>query len=175
MKKSSSTIDRKTLTAVPSSKKNISTIKDIHNKLSSSPALNGGFDTLLYKIDKIEQSQGQLVSKVDKIHEAIYDPNEGIFSKLSQHSLDNEVKLGEINKNILELNIWKKNKDKTDQKEEEDLDTNKTKIASLEKSVESLSSSKDTAWSIIKWFAAALGGALFTLAAAYIQKKLSLR
>ena len=56
--------------------KSKSTLDEIQKKLSNSSALNGGFETLLYKIDKIEQSQGQLVNKVDKIHDAIYDPSD---------------------------------------------------------------------------------------------------
>ena len=72
------------------------TLDEINKKLNTSAALNGGFDTLLYKIDKIEQSQGQLVSKVDKIHDAIYDPSEGIFSKLSEYKLENTNTVNEI-------------------------------------------------------------------------------
>jgi len=56
-------------------------LEAIHKKIVSSAALNGGFDILMFKIEKIEQNQEQLVNKVDKIHDAIYDPNDGIFSK----------------------------------------------------------------------------------------------
>jgi hypothetical protein len=174
MKKSSSAIGRTTLTSGPASKKNMSAIDDIHKKIVSSPALNGGFDTLLYKIDKIEQSQGHLVSKLDKIHDAIYDPQDGLFSKMSQQKLENEIKLGEINQNVLELKLWKNHKDKSDQKEEDEIDKSKGKIASLEKTVETLNENKNTIWSITKWLAAALGGAIVTILLAYLRKKLSL-
>ena len=41
-------------------------LHNIHQKLDSSPALNCGFDRLLYKIDGIEKSQVQIVEKVEK-------------------------------------------------------------------------------------------------------------
>ena len=47
-------------------------LHNIHHKLDNSPALNGGFDRLLYKIDGIEKSQVQIVEKVDKIYKELY-------------------------------------------------------------------------------------------------------
>lgn len=173
MKKSSSAIGRVTMSSGPASKKNVS-LDDIHKKIVSSPALNGGFETLLYKIDKIEQSQGQLVSKIDKIHDAMYDPQEGLFSMISQQKLDSEIKLGEINKNVLELKLWKNHKDKSDEKEEDELDKNKAKLASIEKTVETLNENKNTVWSLTKWLAAALGGAIVTILLAYLRKKFNI-
>lgn len=151
---------------------NPSVLDDIQKKISSSSALNGGFDTLLYKIDKIEQSQGQLVSKVDKIHDAIYDPQEGIFSKLNEYKLENTNKINDINQSITEFKIWKDYKSKEELKEEEDSDTSKKKIDTLERSVDSLVKSKQTAWSILKWLGVALGGGVITLLFGWLETKL---
>lgn len=147
-------------------------LDDIQKKIMSSAALNGGFDTLLYKIDKIEQSQGQLVTKVDKIHDAIYDPQEGIFSKLNEYKLENTNKINDINQTITEFKIWKDYKSKEELKEEEDTDTSKKKIDNLERSVDSLVKSKQTTWSILKWLGVALGGGIITLLFGWLETKI---
>lgn len=151
---------------------NTSVLDDIHKKIVGSPALNGGFDTLLYKIDKIEQSQGQLVTKVDKIHEAIYDPNEGIFAKLSEQKLDNTQKFGDVQQDIASIKQWKDFKEKSDTENISEADANSNKIVSLERSVDSLTRSKDHAWSILKWLGVAIGGGIITLIFKFFEAKL---
>jgi hypothetical protein len=147
-------------------------LDEIHKKISSSAALNGGFDTLLFKIDKIEQSQGQLVSKVDKIHEAIYDPKEGIVSQLADHKLESTVRLNEIKTDIAALDSWKKNHEKDDIKDEKVVTEASSKVANLEKSVETLVRHKNNAAGILKWFAVAIGGGIITLIFGWLESKL---
>jgi hypothetical protein len=160
-----------TLLSSDKSSKKVTAIDEINKKLNSSAALNGGFDTLLFKIDKIEQSQGQLVSKVDKIHEAIYDPQEGIFSKLSEYKLENIGELNKVNQEIIELQSWKEHKTKEDVNDLNSIKTSKKKVEDLEKSVEVLVNNKNTAWAVIKWFIVALGGAIVTLIVTWIETK----
>ena len=159
------------LRASLSSKRSL-TLDEIHKKISSSAALNGGFDTLLFKIDKIEQSQGQLVSKVDKIHEAIYDPKEGIVSQLADHKLESTVRLNEIKTDIAALDSWKKNHEKDDIKDEKVVTEASSKVANLEKSVETLVRHKNNAAGILKWFAVAIGGGIITLIFGWLESKL---
>ena len=154
-----------------SSKAKSLALDEINKKLNSSAALNGGFDTLLYKIDKIEQSQGQLVSKVDKIHDAIYDPTDGIFSRLSEYKLENTNKVNEVTQSITELQLWKEVKDKEEVKEEQVVDKTKSKISELEKSVESLMRNKNNTWAVMKWFMVALGGGMITLLVKWVESK----
>lgn len=153
-------------------KKSFEALDDIHNKIVNSSALNGGFETLLYKIDKIEQSQGQLVSKVDKIHDAIYDPNDGIFSKLSEHKLENNDKINEISQDIVELHSWKKHVEKEEIKDDETVVQAVKKLTELETSVDGLVKSKKDVWSVAKWFLAAVGGGIITLFFKWFETKL---
>lgn len=148
------------------------TLEEIRRKISSSAALNGGFDTLLYKVDKIEQSQGQLVSKVDKIHDAIYDPNDGIFSKLSEFKLENSEKFGSIDEHVAELNEWKRHKEKELNKNDQEVDTATTKIAALEDHVDSLVKSKNTSWAVLKWLGVAVGGGIIALIFKWLETKI---
>jgi len=152
-------------------------LDDIHRKIQSSAALNGGFDTLLYKIDKIEQSQGQLASsqaqlveKVDKIHDAIYEPDSGLFSKLSEFKLENTEKFGNVDQKLLDLSNWKTYKEKNETKEDVAIDEATSKIKDIEKSVDSLVRSKDHTWAVLKWVAVAISGGLVTLLFKWIEK-----
>lgn len=149
------------------------TLSEIQKKLADSAALNGGFDTLLFKIDKIEQSQGNLVSKVDKIHEAIYDPQDGIFSKLSEYRLNNTNEVNDVKQKITELQVWKIHAEKEDLKDDKAVELATKKITILENNVESLTKSKDTAWSFFRWIIVAVGGAAVTFALDWLQKKFS--
>lgn len=144
-------------------------LDEINKKLNSSAALNGGFDTLLYKIDKIEQSQGQLVSKVDKIHDAIYDPSEGIFSKLGEYKLENTNTVNEVVQDVAELQIWRSMKDKEEVIDDTSMQENKKKLGDLEKSVSDLVRNKNNVWSVMKWFMVAFGGACITLLVKWIE------
>jgi hypothetical protein len=147
------------------------TLGEIQKKLASSSALNGGFDTLLFKIDKIEQSQGNLVSKVDKIHEAIYDPQDGIFSKLSEYRLNNTNDVNDVKQKITELQVWKIHSERDDMRDDRAVEIATKKLITLENSVNSLNKSKEAAWSIIRWIFVAVGGALVTFGFDWIQKR----
>lgn len=131
-------------------------LNDIHKKIQNSTALNGGFDALMYKIDKIEQSQSQVVTKVDKIHDAIYDPKDGIFAKLSEQRHASDV-------GFKEINVWRSMKEEETKKEEVEDNKTQKKIDTLEKSVDSLVKAKTATWGIVKWLAIALGGGGVTL------------
>jgi len=148
-----------------------SSLDEIQKKLASSAALNGGFDTLLFKIDKIEQSQGQLVNKVDKIHDAIYDPADGIFSKLNEYKLESSNKINEVSQNLTEIQFWKEVKDKEEVKEDQKNDKAEMKLESLEKSVDSLVRNKNNVWSVMKWFLVAVGGGFVTLTIKWLETK----
>lgn len=57
------------------------------------PALNGGFDDLVRKVDKIDGVAEQLKTdqaatgkKIDAIHVAIYDPDTGLYGRVKEHS-----------------------------------------------------------------------------------------
>lgn len=147
-------------------------LADIHRKITSSAALNGGFDTLLYKIDKIEQNQNHLVTKVDKIHEAIYDPSEGIFSKLSQHKLESAHKMGEVEQEILTLKAKQDSVIKNDEKNVVVANDHEEKLDKLESTVVHLERNSKNLFSFLKWLGVAVGGGVITLIFNYLSAKI---
>lgn len=50
-------------------------------------AVPGTLEVLLHKVDKIEESQGMILKKVDGLHTAIYDPDTGLFSRIKANAV----------------------------------------------------------------------------------------
>jgi len=139
-------------------------IKSIKEKLDKSPALNGEFDALLHKVDKIEECNGNLNKKVDKIYEAIYHHDDGLIAKMKENAQENKHVHDKNSSDLSHLKEWKITKDKTDEKISVKLD----KIELLNEVVKDLVESKNTTWSITKWLLAALGGGVITIISRYI-------
>lgn len=71
-------------------------------------ALNGGFDVLEEKIDAIKQGQEETNSDIKDIKEALYDPTDGVFSKV-RDAHDNITKAkSELTIELTEVKKWKK-------------------------------------------------------------------
>src|SRR3990167_964215 len=56
--------------------------KSLEEKVLNIPILNGGFESLMFKVDKIEESMSGVNEKIDKIHVAVYDPDQGLFARV---------------------------------------------------------------------------------------------
>lgn len=63
-------------------------------KVSDSSALNGGFEKLCVMIEHIQEEQAKSGVKLDKVSEALYDPNVGLFSRVKaiESKLDTNIK-----------------------------------------------------------------------------------
>lgn len=67
-------------------------LERLEKKLES-PVLNGGFDELVQKVNKIEivsdqlnKSQDSSSKKIDAIHVAVYDPDSGLYHVVKSHN-----------------------------------------------------------------------------------------
>jgi vacuolar-type H+-ATPase subunit I/STV1 len=63
-------------------------------KMGESSALNGGFEKLCIMIEHIQEEQTKSGVKLDKVSEALYDPNTGLFSRVRaiESKLDTNIK-----------------------------------------------------------------------------------
>jgi hypothetical protein len=136
---------------------------NINKKLDTSAALNGGFDRLLYKIDGIEQSQSQIVNKVDKIHDAIYDPDDGLFARISANKANHVESISNVEKQIVEINTWKQGLARSEDDCEKETNFMNMKMQDLENSIKNLSKFQNDIYAALKWLGAALGGGIITL------------
>lgn len=135
----------------------------IHKKLDASPALNGGFDRLLYKIDGIEKSQVQIVEKVDKIHDAIYHPDDGLFARIAATKAAQTESVGRVEKQVEDLVNWKSQAENADEDCEKEADIMQLKLQQLESSIVGIEKFQSFMVAGLKWTFVAVGGGLITL------------
>jgi len=138
-------------------------LKNIYAKLDVSPALNGGFDKLLFNVDNIEKCQAQIIQKVDKIHEAIYDPDDGLFSRIALNKAANIDSVTEIEKQLIEYSTWKRLSNEAENTLEKESGLMQIKIQKLEISMSNVEKFQTVLFSGIKWVGAALGGGLIAV------------
>ena len=67
----------------------------LQEKLNS-PVFNGGFDQLYMKIESIEETQKEINSLVASINKTIYEPDEGLFSRIKKAETENKTELQHI-------------------------------------------------------------------------------
>ena len=72
----------------------------IAKKLADSKALNGGFDKLCLMIEHIQEKQNETGVKLDKVSEALYDPDNGLFSRVKDIEQKIDGNMNEIEKKI---------------------------------------------------------------------------
>lgn len=89
-------------------------LERITKKVENSPALNGGWDKLVISVEHIREKQEETCEKVDKISNALYEPDDGFFARvrtieqdtsnikerLEQHTEEDEKFYHEIKKVI---------------------------------------------------------------------------
>ena len=138
-------------------------LQNIQQKLEKSAALNGGFDKLLYKIDSIENSQNLIANKVDKIHEAIYNPDEGLFARMSASKVEHSNAVNGIEKKVIEISTWKDQKEKSGNQLDAEVEKFGNKIITMENTIENLIKFKSSTLGLAKWAMAAIGGGVITI------------
>lgn len=94
-----------------------SLLEGIASKINNSPVLNGGFDRMMVMVQHIEEKQGATAEKVDKIHDGLYDPIEGLYARVQkvesttaqfiekqlEHIESDELNMAQINENLKKL------------------------------------------------------------------------
>jgi hypothetical protein len=145
-------------------------LQSIQKKLEASAALNGGFDKLLYKIDSIENNQVQIGNKVDKIHEAIYHPDDGIFARINSTKVDHLESVSKVENQVSQLVIWQQKQSKETEDVEKEASQFSLKLQQIETAIDRMHQSKAFFNSILKWSGAALGGATVSLLFRYFYE-----
>lgn len=70
-------------------------LESIARKISESKALNCGFDQMCVMIEHIQDKQEESGKKLDKVSEALYGPDNGLFSRVKtiESKLDNNSRM----------------------------------------------------------------------------------
>jgi hypothetical protein len=151
-----------------SEKQSDALLQNIQQKLDKSAALNGGFDKLLFKIDVIENNQNQMSDKVDKIHDAIYHPDDGLFARINKNKTDQLESISKIEMHVLDVNTKQSNHEKDAAEFEKKNSILSDRVHQIEHYLESNKQSKAFIFSILKWLGPAGIGGIVTLLASFI-------
>jgi uncharacterized protein YaaN involved in tellurite resistance len=96
-------------------------VESIAQKINTSPVLNGGFDKMMVIVEHIQEKQQETSEKVDKIHDGLYNPDDGLYArvKLVETDIKQMVKshtahLAADEKNMKEFNDSLKKLSSTD-------------------------------------------------------------
>lgn len=138
-------------------------VSDIQKKVNGSAALNGGFDVLMYKVEKIEETQEKIVDTVSSIHQAIYHPDNGIFARISSTRASQIEDKVDLEKKITEFNSWKESEIKASSEEKSSDKDLKEKVTSHQESIQELNKFKTTTSAIAKWLVVAITGGIITI------------
>lgn len=133
-------------------------LREVQAKVDKAEVLNGGFDRLYVKIESMETAQNQIVERVDSIHDAIFNPDEGIFSRLAQSKVDQIEAVNELDKQIVSISSWKDNQDKTSAKDAELTQKISDSLDEHRKLIDDFTKWKSIVTSVGKWTIAAIGG-----------------
>lgn len=68
----------------------------IVQKFNDSRALNGGFDKLCLMIEHVQAEQDKNSGKLDKVSDALYDPDHGLFARVKKLEQKIDSNLGDL-------------------------------------------------------------------------------
>lgn len=68
-------------------------LETLIQKMSESQALNGGIEKLFVMIENVQDKQEETGKKLDKVSDAMYDPDNGLFSRVKniESKLDTNI------------------------------------------------------------------------------------
>lgn len=128
-------------------------LSELQRRILSVPALNGGFDKLTNQVDKIDQH-------VESIHDAIYDPDKGLFARVKDVENSKLDGLDKLERDIVELQTWRDIEEKSIEKDAQITNERIQTIKTLELQVAELTQLKDRFLQIGRWvFVTVAGGA----------------
>lgn len=139
-------------------------LRQLQQKVLASTALNGGFDTLMFKIDKIEECQTQMGTKVDSIHEAIYHPDEGLFARVKdvEHVKEKVAAVEKLEKDLTHLQHQREHETEHAREASQLSKDNDKAVKDLSHQVKDLSDFKSRVCTGAKWLGLTVGGGLLT-------------
>lgn len=144
--------------------KTVLKLEELIKQLQKNTGVNQNtFDTLLHKVDKIEEAQGIIVRKVDEVHHTLYHPDTGVFSRLQE--IDSTVRRNQDVVNVKLETVSSKQLEASSELEEHfDISEVKEKrMITLEHRVDELTTWRDKFNKHTKWFIFTILGSVIGL------------
>ena len=126
-------------------------LSEIQGKLKA-PALNGGFDTLMYKVEKIEEGQEKILERISTLNDTIYNPDTGLYARIKEAENVKSEELVEVEKSIGAMSIQHEHDIKNIHELLNQSERSELQIRELELDVKNLMKWKSSVVASIKWF-----------------------
>jgi hypothetical protein len=111
-------------------------LEKIQESIKSSRLLNDGLDHLIRKLDSIEQTQGKILEEVNDMKEALYHPDDGIYSRIKMSETATNEKFLLIDRKMVDIKysqeIFANEKNKNDIHINEKIEGIEDRISNLE-------------------------------------------
>lgn len=142
----------------------VETLQLLQQKVLTSPVLNGGFDTMMVKVEQIEENQKQMGTKVDSIHDAIYHPDDGLFARVKdvEHVKEKALVVEKLEKDLTHIQHQREHEQVHSKEASELSKENEKAVKDLSQKVKDLSDFKSRVCTAAKWLALTVGGGLLT-------------
>lgn len=98
-------------------------LNTISKKLSERDKVSDTLDLLVYKVEKIEESQDKIINQLNDISNTLYEPDKGVFARLKENSQDlkfieesgeeEKKNFEELKKEVIELSTLQRSTDLT--------------------------------------------------------------
>lgn len=135
----------------------------LQEKMLESPALNGGFSQLMFKVNNIERSQTESIEKIDSIYEAIYHPDDGLYARVKVVEGETSEEISKIDSDVKSIMKWKEKEEKEFEKQRSFSQDQEKIILSQKLVIDDLVSFKQKTSSILKWMFVTFTGSMITL------------
>jgi hypothetical protein len=135
----------------------------LQNEMLKNPTHNSEIQQIIYKIEKFEKLQQELIDKFHNMNDSIYNPDNGLYARVK--TLENELfdELEKLKLDIKHYNIWKDEKEKSLKKNEHLIIEQEKMILTQKFFIDDLLAFKQKISSIIKWASVTFGGAVISL------------
>lgn len=140
-------------------------LHEVREKVMGSSALNGGFESLMFKVNGIEANQVVMGQQIGAIHEAVYRPDDGLFARVKSIELVKERidDVDEFEMNVRELQQWRSAHEKTLEIVAACNNENKKIADEHSAMLAEFTRFQTRMYAVVKWFALLLIGGMGTL------------
>lgn len=132
-------------------------------KIKESPALNGGFSALEIAVSNIGEDVKETKTKVDAVHEAVYEPDTGLYARVKEMLPAKEFRAVEVDVN--ELKVLRAADEKVKAEIITDTKAHAKIVNDHANELIDLRNFKTNVYAAAKWLAIALAGSGITVAA----------
>lgn len=151
--------------AVPNQERSIDEIAEVvlqlHKKISASAVLNGGFDSMMLKVDALGEDVKDIKTK-------IYEPDDGIFARIKSIEVDTKRIANDVARTVdrVEAHDQIEGDVKLHHQRIDMMETNLSGLKSIseqQKVIDDLVKYRNRVNSVLKWVGVSLGGAVVSL------------